>query len=302
MAVVNRLGSLSLMNNTLGDVTSVQKQIAKLQEQISSGVKAQNFQELNGQVERFTLLESKIRRTEQFMDNNEIALARMQTADGALSTAVDIADQMEDLIVSARNSAINGSIPFVQQMKNMMQSMANVMNTNFDGRYIFGGTNTAVPPVPDFTVAPVNPGFPDASYYAGSGDNLIMRADDNVQYEFPVRADDPAFQKMYAAAHLAIQAYESKSDTLMAKAVDLMQSGQTDLNGAQARTNTAIINVKDTNERLESLTLYWKGVTEKVGKTDIVAATTEMSSYEAMLQATFQVYARLSQLRLSDFL
>lgn len=302
MTTLSRVGSVSLLNNTLGDVSKLQQQLADLQEQISSGVKAKTFQQLNGQVEQFTLLEAKIRRTDSFIEGNELNISRLQTADQSMSQVIDIADSMENLIVAVRDVSTGSAIPFQQQMENLLKGMSSALNISFDGRYLFSGTATNVQPIPDTTVKPTVQGVPDAGYYAGSAESMVVRADDNVEFAFPVRADDPAFQKIYAAAHLAMDAYESGSDTDMARALDMMQEAQIQLNGVRATVNMEIINVSDINERLESLNLYWTGVTEKVGKTDIVAATTQIASYEAVLQATFQVYARLSQLKLSDYL
>lgn len=302
MTTMNRVGSVSLLNNTLGDVRNLQQQLGELQEQISSGVKAKTFQQLNGQVEQYTLLESKIRRSDAYIESNEINISRLQTADQSMGQLVDIADSMENLIVAARNSTTGSALPFRQQMEDLLGAMAGALNINFDGRYLFSGTATNQRPVPDATIPPVQDGVPDASYYAGSPTSIEVRADDNVEFRFPVRADDPAFQKIYAAAHQAIQAYENGSMEKLGEALDLMQSGQTELNGVRSSVNMEIINMQDVNDRLESLNLYWKGVTEKVGKTDIVAATTQVSNYEAVLQATYQVYARLSQLKLSDYL
>jgi len=92
------------------------------------------------------------------------------------------------------------------------------------------------------------------------------------------------------------------ADDKLAQALDLIQAGQEELVAARTRVNTAIINIEQTGTRLEQMRLYLKGVTEQVSKTDVVAAATEVANHEAVLQASFQVYARLSQLRLSDFL
>lgn len=302
MTGMSRVGSVSLLNNTLGDVKNLQQQLADLQEQISSGVKAKTFQQLNGQVEQFTLLESKIRRTDAFVDQNGVNIARMQTADQAMGQLIDVADSMENLIVSARDASSGSALPFEQQMQNLLKAMATAMNINFDGRYVFSGTGTNLPPMPDETIPPQTNGVPDASYYGGSSTSMTIRADETVEFSFPVRGDDPAFQKIYAAAHQALKAFRDGDDTAMAQALTTLQQGQEELNSVRAGVNMAIVNTNDINDRLESMNLYWKGVTEKVGKTDIVAATTQISSYEAVLQATFQVYARLSQLRLSDYL
>jgi flagellin-like hook-associated protein FlgL len=88
----------------------------------------------------------------------------------------------------------------------------------------------------------------------------------------------------------------------LAAAIDLIQKGQEGLNSARGRINNSIINVTQINERHTQMKLYLKGVTEQVIKTDLASAATEVSNHQAALQATFQVYSRLSQLRLSDYL
>ena len=130
MTTMNRVGSVSLLNNTLGDVRNLQQQLGDLQEQISSGIKAKTFQQLNGQVEQYTLLESKIRRTDSYIAGNEVNIARLQTADQSMGQLVDVADEMENLIVAARNAVTSDAIPFRQQMEHLLNSMASAMNVS----------------------------------------------------------------------------------------------------------------------------------------------------------------------------
>lgn len=299
---VTRVGNIALYNNTLSDITNTQKRLAELQEQISSGIKAKDFAGLNGQVEQFTLLEAKIRTTTAQMEGNQLNLSRVQTADQAMSQAIEIADKMANLIVQGRNATIGTTIDMPSIMKDYMKDLQQALNINFEGRYLFGGTNTSTPPVPDITVTGAVAGVPDATYYAGSQHDLVYRRDERTEFTFPIRADDPSFQKIIAAANLAIEGFNSKSSDVLGKALDLMQGGQRDLNVARTRVNSTAISLESTNEQLGSLKLYWKGVTEEVGKTDLLAASTEVSNHEAVLQAAFSVFARLSQLRLIDFL
>lgn len=299
---VTRLGNVALYNATMGDIADTQRRLATLQEQISSGIKADNFAGMHGQVEQFTLLEAKMRSSQQYIESNELNVSRMKTADQAMSQLVDIADSMENLIVTRRNGGVGGSVNFDQVMRGYLDQMASALNISFEGRYLFGGTNTSTPPVPNAQIGPVTPGVPDANYYAGSSNDLVYAQDERTTFTFPVRADDIAFQKIVSAAHLAMNGADGGSDALLASALDLMQSGQADLNTARARLNNQTISLEDQNDSLSALKLYWQGVTEEVGKTDIVAASTEVASQEAILQAAFQVFARLSQLRLSDFL
>lgn len=299
---IDRISNLSLFNSTLGDVSDVEKQLATLQQQISSGLKSQDFAGLNGQIEEYTQINAKISAATQYQNNNTVAAARLQTADNAMEQMQSIASDMQALIVQARNATASGSLNFQLQMENYMKSMASQLNTNFDGKFLFGGTDTTSPPVTDPLHIQSVVGTPDAGYYGGSTQDVTYHADVNITYTIPVRADDGAFQKLFAAAQQAIRGFNSGGDADLASALDLMQSGTQDLTAARADLNATSINVQSTNDRLKSMQLYWKSVNDEVANTDLVAASTQVSNYQAILQATFQVYSRLSQLRLSDYL
>lgn len=294
---VTRVGNIALYNNTLGDITNVQKRLAELQEQISSGVKAKDFAGLNGQVEQFTLLEAKMRASSAQIDGNTLNLSRIKTADQAVAQAVDIADKMEDLIVQMRSGATGTSVDMPAIMKNYLKDLQATLNMNFEGRYLFGGTNTAQEPVPDITA-----GITGDSYYVGAKQDLTYTRDERTTYTFPIRADDESFQQIIAAAKMAMEGASAGSDGVLANALDLMQAGQRELNVARGRVGSTMVSLEETNDQLNSLNLYWKGVTEEVGKTDLLAASTEVSNHEAVLQAAFAVFSRLSQLRLTDYL
>ncbi len=296
-----RVGSLALINDTLRDVGATQARLADLQSQISSGYQAKNFAGLSDSVEQFAQVTAQINRATQFNTNNQLNISKLQTADAALSKIYDIADQIKVNIIGANGATLKTSnIP--QVVADLLGSMAGELNATFNGNYIFGGTNTLSPPVPSSAVINTVRGVPDDNYYAGSKQDAILRADDRTDVPFPARADDPAFQKIYAAARQAIDAANQGDGLMMAQAQQLIQSGLSDLAAVRSRVGGTVVNIQAIDDRLTSLKTYWTELTDKISKTDIVAASAEVSSYQAQLQASFQVYARLSQLRLSDYL
>lgn len=296
-----RIGSLALINDTLRDVTSSQTKISTLQNQISSGYKSKDFAGLNGSVEQFTQLGIQLDRARQFKINNELNISKLQTADAALAKIVDIADQIKNIIVGANGAVIESSnIP--QIVGDLLKSFGGELNTSFNGHYIFGGADTIHAPVPQTNMDNVALGVPDDIYYVGAKQDTVLRADERTDVTFPARADDIAFQKIYAAARQAINAAANNDQVSMQAAQQLIQDGQKDLIGVRSRIGSAAANLQSINDRLGALTTYWTQLSDSVSKTDIVAASTEVASYQAILQATFQVYARISQLRLSDYL
>lgn len=299
---IQRVSNVTLFNSTMRDVTNTQVNLFNLQQQISSGIKSRDFKGLNGQVEQFINLEAKITKVDLFVENNAVTKSRLETANKALTSIVEIADGIEDLMVAARSPATASGLNFERQIIDKLRAVGDSMNISIEGRFLFSGTATNTKPIGDLPVANSEEGVPDDNYYQGSNVSTTIRMDEDVEYDFPVRGDDPGFQKLFAAVNMAVSAFNNKNDDGMARAIDMMQDAQDDIIAAQGRISSTAYHIEQVTDRQTQLKLYWQGVTEQVSKTDIVAATTKVANDQAVLQASFQVFARLVQLKLSDYL
>jgi len=304
MAVINRISTFSVFNNTLNNVNTTQANLFDLQEQISSGLKTDEFSGLQGQVEQFTFLEASVKKAKAYQENNAQNVARLRTANISLEQIIDVADEIEDLIVLRRNPGIEDDIAFEQQMRSKLDTIAAELNSQFEGQYIFGGTRTNVPPViTEPTIpGPNSLGQPDAGYYQGSTEDITLRASDSVTIQGNIRADNIAFQNLFGAAFQALSGDAADQDVLLADATDQIQTAIQDLIALKANNDANLIALEDINRRHKSLQLYWQGVTENLAKTDVVAASTQVAVDEAVLQASFQSFSSINALRLSDFL
>jgi flagellar hook-associated protein 3 FlgL len=301
--MTSSIGTLANLTDTLNNISQVQNKLSDLQTEVSSGLKATTFQGLNGQVEQYTQLNAQVSRTTQYQTDNTVTIGKLQTADNALASMETIANSMESLMTSAQSSTLDTDTSgFQQQMQDMMNSMAAQLNTTYANNYIFSGTAATTEPVPNALAANSTIGVPDANYYQGSTSPIIIRADDQNTTTFPVSANDTAFQQIFAAAQQAIAAFNNHDSTGLQAAQTLIAKGQDNLDAARTRIDSTSTDITATNTQLASLSTYWQGVTGDVANTDIVSTTTQISNYEAVLQATFQIYARISQLNLSDYL
>ena len=297
---IQRVSTYSMHQNTLGDVSRVQNNITNLQNQISSGKKTDNFQGLGSKVEHFVSLEDKMAKAENYIENNAVILSRVNTTRVVMEDIIDLVDDMENLIVASRNLGVEDSLDFDNQMGNMRDRLGEMLNTRFDGQYLFGGTRTNAPPVAD-NPAPLVPGVPDANYYDGSSEDVVARVDDNVEINYGVRADAEGFQKVFASISLAIES-EGENDEGLGEALDLMQDGLKEVIAEQTSVNSNIVAIESITTRHGDLQLYWKGVSESLINTDIVEASTQLAIDQTVLQAAFQSFASLNRLRLVDFL
>jgi flagellar hook-associated protein 3 FlgL len=299
---IARISTYATHQRMLVDTNRVQSNLLNLQKQLSSGQKADDFKGLTGQVEQFTGLESKIRKARTYQDNNDLVITRLQTMNTSMDQIIQLGDDLENLLVQWRNPANRKNIPLTQQLDGIKKAVAGMLNQSVEGRYLFGGTRTNVPPVKDLIPQPVKVGTPDDSFYQGSAEDIVVRAQDNVEIRYNIRADNSAFKSIFAAIFQAEQAGSENSDDKMKDAIKLVQQGIQESISVQAELNQNVVSLEQINDRHKTLELYWQGVTEQVSKTDIVAVSTQVAIDQSVLTASFQAFARISQLRLSNYL
>ena len=302
MAALTRVSTYGLHQRTLGDVTQLQSRLADLQNQVSSGQKSKTFQGLNTNTETFVQLDAKLMKTQTLIDGNTRIISRLQTMEVSMDQIINIADDFQDLTVAARNPASADDVQFEILARSMLETIAGQLNVSVEGRYLFSGSKTNVPPVQ--TPVPGNsvPGVPDDGYYQGNNEDLYVRVQEQYTLAYNVRANEGGFQKLFAAINLGLDAYGSGSQDLMAQASEMATEALDEINGMRASVQQTRVNIEDINERHTQLKLYWQGLSEEITKTDILSASTEIAMSEAILQASFASFTRLNELRLTDFL
>jgi flagellar hook-associated protein 3 FlgL len=85
---------------------------------------------------------------DQFLSNASDAQGKLQTADSALSNAVEILTTAITVGTEGANGTVSASDrqALAQQVQGMQQQMLGLANTSYQGVYIFGGTNVTSQP------------------------------------------------------------------------------------------------------------------------------------------------------------
>jgi flagellar hook-associated protein 3 FlgL len=305
---LDRVSSFSLYQSTLRDAGKVMSDLATQQNQLSSGFKSPDFSGISNDAEQFLALENRLSRNQQYMNDNRLASVRLESSSNVISQTISTANDIRNLILLRRNGSTAESIVFDENLNGYWKSLTSQLNSTVNGRYLFSGTKTDIPPVdttsfPSSTVS----GVPDSNYYLGSEQNLTLRIQDNVEITYNVRADDPAYQKIFAGLSLAKEAATGSNadiptDDLLKQAYDLISEGLTGLNSLQAKVNSNKVLLDTTTEQQNAQQLYWKGIKEELINTDLLSVSTQVAVNQGILTAAFQSFAKINSLRLSDFL
>jgi flagellar hook-associated protein 3 FlgL len=304
MVEISRIGTLAIYNNAISNSNRNKANLANLQDQLSSGLKGRDFQAYNGQVEQFVGLEKEVKRIQMYIDNNAETTSRLTTMEKSLDQTYNIAEEAKKVFTLRNNATFENSTTFEIQIKNSMLNMAKELNVNISGRYLFGGTNTELPPVIDSPSVPKSftVGTPDAGYYQGSKQNVTTRIQDNIDVQYDIRADDAAFQKYFAAMWLGIEGHNEKNNEKLGKAQDMLDEAMKGINALSAKVQTKRTNVDDVVTRQKDMKLYYSSVAGEIANADTVEVASRVAIDQATLTATFQIFSRISSLNLSQYL
>ncbi len=282
-----------------------QDELKKVSIQISSGQKHTDFIGFaeDATTESFLGFKTSIGNIDTYVRSNNSGIARAKTADSSIAKIQELATDLAKLLVQRRNAASGDNIPFTNEAESILQKIADQLNIQFDGRYLFAGSKTDTRPVTNITSSNLGTGdAPTDIYY--QGDNVVptVKSSDSEEVEYGVLANTQAFKDLIGAAHLGIAADEEESDNKLGSAIDLVNSAISDLTSVRAVTQSAISKMDKSNQTHNDIKLLIQENLDKVSQTDIVQATSKMSDLQAIVQASYLAFTRLSNLRLTNFL
>jgi flagellar hook-associated protein 3 FlgL len=297
----DRISTYSIHRNAVSEFTRLQSDFAKIQQQISSGQKAATFTELGNDLTAVANLQNSITGAAKFVDNNKVVATRLTTMDLALQQMQQVASDLKSNLVIANSS---GEVFDIRAFAdNALQQVQDNLNVKSNGRSLFAGGKTTQDAVGDLRfVSNILNDEPSANYY--QGDDLVFstQASENLTLDYGVKANDPVFQNLISALHMAAQFGETRNNADYQQADVYLNNALDGLISVRGGVNTDRISLETANAQhnrfSDQLTIV---LNDKTG-VDIVEATIRSSQTEATLSASLQTFARISKLSLADFL
>ena len=143
-----RITNNTLTGNYLRNLNRNLKAMQKYQNQLSSGKEVSRPSDNPMLVARIMQLDSNVRMNEQYEKNISDALGWTDTADGALNVVTSTLQRARELIIYGANGTLSDTdrSALKDEVDTLQGQLMQVLNTNYDGRYIFGGQKTTEPP------------------------------------------------------------------------------------------------------------------------------------------------------------
>ena len=145
MRVTNKM----LSNSFLSDMKRNLENMQTLQQQMTSGKELRKPSDNPAKVARAMQLHTDINANKQYKDNIGDTLNWLDTTDTTLGQAGEVLQKVRVLLESAGNAAYGSSErkSIKDEVNQRIDEYAQILNTNFDGKYVFGGTRGTEKPL-----------------------------------------------------------------------------------------------------------------------------------------------------------
>lgn len=144
-----RVTNSMLSKSFLRDLNRNQNNLKKINNQLSSGKEISRPSDNPYKAARSMQLSSDIKAAIQYNENIKDTTNWLDTTDTALQQLEKSFQRIRELMVSGGNAAygVDEKKAIKDEINEKVNEIAQILNTNFDGKYIFGGTKVNSKPV-----------------------------------------------------------------------------------------------------------------------------------------------------------
>ena len=308
--MVMKVSTSMFFDRASAQLASVQGNLAKTQEQLSTGKQITKPSDEPDKASLVTRLESEIARQKSYQESIKAIEIRRKAEETALNSTSDVMFRMKELSVQAANDTLGAAdrktiALEMTELRNQILSLANSQDSN--GNYLFAGSRVSQMPFsPDAKGVIVYKGD-QARMVVGVGDNRRMNQNIPGSDAFTnVVRDDGKGGRVgigfFQAMGDLIEAVKSSNRVAIQRGISEIDTLQQGLSDATAQVGTDLNVVDSQNNVLDEITLRLKTTMSDIQDLDYTEAITKMNKDQLALEAAQSSFAKISKLSLFNYI
>jgi len=216
-----RITNNMTMATTLRNINSAANRLATANEAVSSEKKIQQASDDPLVATRAVTYRSYVSQITQYQSNADAATGWQKATDTALSDLNDVITNAKELTTEAASDTCSDTdkASIKTQIKTLQTQAVSIMNTTYDGRYIFGGYSTSTAPYASVTTA-----VGDSVTYKGSDLSLggvVSSAVSDADIEsYYTTNEGSVYNSLTKAATTALSSYKTAQAAADAASTD----------------------------------------------------------------------------------
>jgi len=323
MARVSSFGQQQLLVNS---IQRNQSELFRTQEQIATGREHSEYRSLAGETSTLLGAEAFQSRTESYRESINTVRGRLDANEVQIGSIIEAMESVQDTLRTAVTNNQAEGVPEVLQ--STFQFLVNAINTNIDGTFLFAGSRTGTPPIPDNIrtiedlqafVDPNSDGVlevPVADVFQNGSQASQARIADGVDLEFGVLGNDlgteifGVLQSVWAN-HTGIDPtspgplqgpLDSPTFEYLRGQIQVFETAIDGLRQIEVNNGLAFQRLEVIDDQHADTVDFLEVFIADIQDVDIAEAVTRLNNQQVGLEASYQTVARLGQLTLLNFL
>lgn len=317
-----RIGTFSQNDLLVQQMLRQQVEMSRSQEQVATGKRYNDTEGFGAETSNIVNSRSLLTQIEGFQKANKALEGRFQAFDSALTELENIGGELRDALQKARG--LGDGTALSSTVSGLVERTAAVLNTRFEGRFLFGGTTSDQAPllVTDEAeiLAAAEP--PAGQFFADSGQPLSASVDERTTLEVGVTASQVAGDLLHSMQRILM----FDSGTLPAGAAGFAPAGALDgdlppnaidylsdeldnvltaVSGIQTAATENGLNMKaldDVQNRLEDQQIALTDILSNQEDVDLADVAAKLNQQQLALEASLRMLAEMRSLSLLNVL
>jgi flagellar hook-associated protein 3 FlgL len=305
---MSRVSNIEQQNTMLQYLQQLQSQGQTLENQIASGQKSQTYAGISSQAGQVITLTATQSLPQAYMNTIDTVNTRLKTMSLAMQNISSIATSFQNTLA---NSAFAPNGASVQQTaQQLLTELGSYMNTQDGSRYVFSGNQTSTPAYnPASLPSPGDLTTNVAADYYG-GDNGVAQAtvDNNVNMQYGVTANNPAFEQIVRVLNFFANDSTPLSQTNPIDVANVNQAQQMMGTAAQAVQQLVATAGEQQGDLTQLKTAHQNALSlattslNNIEQVDTATAITQLNTLQTQLQASYQTINVLQSLSLANYM
>ena len=302
--MISRVATFAMSEQMINSALRAQSTMANEQLQEASGQVSPDYGGLGSTSQQVINLQISVTRSQSYINAASSVDSKVQVMDSAVTSVTSLLTQLRSLLTAASDSATTDPASVTQSAQQMMQEFSSLLNTQYAGEYVFGGSQTTEPPVDVSSgtyAAMTSPSTASTSYYKGDDQAASVRVSDTESVAYGVTADNPAFEQGLRALNLVMNNSPLSTATLD-EALNLASSAVSAAAVVQTQLGLASSSIQNASAEQTDYQNFAKTLGSNLTSVDVASVTAQLSTYQEQLTASYSAIAKIQGLNLASYL
>jgi flagellar hook-associated protein 3 FlgL len=285
------------VTNLVGSLDQAQANEQQLTAELSSGVSVTSLSQNPVAAGENVVLINQIQQDDSFTTSSDLVTGQLQVADSALGSVVTEMTSAISLATSANNGTMNASNvkEVATQLSGILDEVTTLANSNYQGQYIFAGSQNATVP---FTTSTAT--SPATTTYSGDDDVNYIETPTGQKIQLNVPGDQiflgSGSNSVFGALNALIADYSSGTvDTAQAvKDTSALNTALNYVSQQRVTIDNSITQVTSASDAVTSQQTQLTTAQTDLMQADVGTVSTQLSLAETQQTALEDVIAQLN--------